>query len=166
MRATTLCLTSVVPAALASPLYGNSFGVPGVNATYDYVVVGGGTAGLTIAARLAEDSNFSVAVIEAGGFYQQENGNGRSVGRLGRRGRRSIELTVHQCHSRSMHDTIHRLRSRRHPASHRLGLYNNPTSRSQQSDLTLCQGQNARRIIRKELHGLPSRYQWQLRAMG
>ncbi|THW24298.1 GMC oxidoreductase [Aureobasidium pullulans] len=64
--------------ALASTLYSNSFGVPGLNATYDYVVVGGGTAGLTIAARLAEDPNISVAVIEAGGFYQQENGNGRS----------------------------------------------------------------------------------------
>lgn len=79
MRATTLCLTSLAQVALASTLYSNSFGVPGLNATYDYVVVGGGTAGLTIAARLAEDPNISVAVIEAGGFYQQENGNGRSV---------------------------------------------------------------------------------------
>jgi choline dehydrogenase-like flavoprotein len=68
-----------VKSALAATLYSNSFGVPGLNATYDYIVIGGGTAGLTIAARLAEDSNVSVAVIEAGGFYQQENGNGRSV---------------------------------------------------------------------------------------
>jgi len=58
-------------------LYGNSFGVPGVNASYDYVVIGGGTAGLTIAARLAEDESVSVAVIEAGSFYQVDNGNGR-----------------------------------------------------------------------------------------
>jgi choline dehydrogenase len=58
---------------------GNSFGVPGKNASYDYVVVGGGTAGLTIAARLAEGSNTTVAVVEAGGFYQMDNGNGRSV---------------------------------------------------------------------------------------
>ncbi|CAG8958995.1 hypothetical protein HYFRA_00012154 [Hymenoscyphus fraxineus] len=36
-------------------------------------VVGGGTAGLTIAARLAETA--SVAVIEAGGFYDTDNGN-------------------------------------------------------------------------------------------
>ncbi|KAL9000157.1 MAG: hypothetical protein Q9188_005733 [Gyalolechia gomerana] len=49
-----------------------SFGVPGVNATFDYVVVGGGTAGLTIASRLAADSSISVAVIEAGGFYEAE----------------------------------------------------------------------------------------------
>lgn len=35
--------------------------------------MGGGTAGLAIASRLAE--TFSVAVIEAGGFYELENGN-------------------------------------------------------------------------------------------
>lgn len=63
----------------ASGLYSNSFAVPGINATYDYVVIGGGTAGLTVAARLAEDQDVSVAVVEAGGFYQLENGNGRSV---------------------------------------------------------------------------------------
>lgn len=34
--------------------------------TYDYVVVGGGLAGLTVAARLSEDPDVTVAVIEAG----------------------------------------------------------------------------------------------------
>jgi choline dehydrogenase len=34
---------------------------------YDYVICGGGTAGLVVATRLTEDSNVSVAVIEAGG---------------------------------------------------------------------------------------------------
>ncbi|GAB7364530.1 hypothetical protein MBLNU230_g5337t1 [Neophaeotheca triangularis] len=58
---------------------GNSFGVPNVNATYDYVVVGGGTGGLAIAARLAEDANITVAVVEAGGFYQMDNGNGSVI---------------------------------------------------------------------------------------
>lgn len=43
--------------------------------TFDYVVIGAGTAGLTLAARLAEGSSYSVAVIEAGGYYEQDNGN-------------------------------------------------------------------------------------------
>jgi choline dehydrogenase len=79
MRAYQVFLAATVKTVVATALYSNSFGVPGINATYDYVVIGGGTAGLTIAARLAEDSDVSVAVIEAGGFYQQDNGNGRCV---------------------------------------------------------------------------------------
>lgn len=34
--------------------------------SYDYVVVGGGTAGLVVAARLSENPGVNVAVIEAG----------------------------------------------------------------------------------------------------
>lgn len=34
--------------------------------SYDYVIVGGGTAGLTVANRLSEDANIRVLVIEAG----------------------------------------------------------------------------------------------------
>ena len=33
---------------------------------YDYVIIGGGTAGLTLAARLTEDPSIHVAVLEAG----------------------------------------------------------------------------------------------------
>jgi len=33
---------------------------------FDYVIIGGGTAGLTLAARLTEDPTISVAVLEAG----------------------------------------------------------------------------------------------------
>lgn len=44
-------------------------GIPGVDATYDYVVVGGGTAGNTIGYRLAK-AGFSVAIVEAGGFLE------------------------------------------------------------------------------------------------
>lgn len=56
-----------------SPL-GSSFGVPG-NQTFDYVIVGGGTAGLALANRLSENQSFSVALIEAGSFYEIGNGN-------------------------------------------------------------------------------------------
>lgn len=60
-------------------LIGSPFGQPGANATFDYVVVGGGNAGLTIATRLAEDPSIRVAVIEAGGFYEIDDGNASVV---------------------------------------------------------------------------------------
>lgn len=53
------------------PIWGNNFGIWGQNASYDYVVVGGGTAGLALATRLAENTSLTVAVIEAGGFYEE-----------------------------------------------------------------------------------------------
>jgi choline dehydrogenase-like flavoprotein len=36
------------------------------DSTYDYIVCGGGTSGCVVAARLAEDPNVKVLVIEAG----------------------------------------------------------------------------------------------------
>ncbi|RAH68282.1 GMC family oxidoreductase [Aspergillus aculeatinus CBS 121060] len=44
-------------------------GVFGVDASFDYVVVGAGTSGFTLAARLAEQK-LSVALVEAGDFYE------------------------------------------------------------------------------------------------
>ena len=38
----------------------------GVATTYDYVIVGGGPGGLTLAMRLTEDPNIRVAVVEKG----------------------------------------------------------------------------------------------------
>ncbi|OAL07417.1 GMC oxidoreductase [Phaeosphaeriaceae sp. SRC1lsM3a] len=40
---------------------------------YDYVIVGAGASGLTVANRLSEDSNIDVLVIEAGDFDQNED---------------------------------------------------------------------------------------------
>lgn len=83
MRA-ALFIAAVAGAASAAPhpsnlrarrLLGSSFGIPGDNRTFDYVVVGGGTAGLTIATRLVEEKVGTVAVIEAGSFYEISNSN-------------------------------------------------------------------------------------------
>ena len=56
-------------------LTGTSFGIPGIPAEYDYVIVGGGLAGSVVAARPTEHSNASVALVEAGSFYEMTNGN-------------------------------------------------------------------------------------------
>ncbi|KAI0847742.1 alcohol oxidase [Daldinia vernicosa] len=50
--------------------FGNSFGLAGQNNTFDYVIVGGGTSGLVAAMRLSAGGKYSVAVVEAGSFYQ------------------------------------------------------------------------------------------------
>lgn len=47
-------------------------------ASYDYIIVGGGTAGLALASRLSENPKFQIAVIEAGGYSETDSGN-RSV---------------------------------------------------------------------------------------
>lgn len=72
-------ILTTISSSSAGRLLGSSFGVPGKNLTYDYVVVGGGTAGLTIATRLVQQKAGTVAVIEAGSFYELDNGNGSQV---------------------------------------------------------------------------------------
>ena len=57
------------PDGLLNGALGALEGVLGVSATYDYVIVGGGTGGVAIATRLAQ-SGASVAIIEAGGYYE------------------------------------------------------------------------------------------------
>ena len=68
-------LASVLSQLSGGRLTGNAFGIAGLNATYDYVIVGGGNAGAVVAARLTEHSNASVALVEAGSFYELSNGN-------------------------------------------------------------------------------------------
>ncbi|TAQ86890.1 hypothetical protein B7494_g4805 [Chlorociboria aeruginascens] len=68
-------LASLSSHTQALQLLGSSFGVPGDNVTYDYVVIGGGNAGLTVAARLVEQNAGTVAIIEAGTFYELSSGN-------------------------------------------------------------------------------------------
>ncbi|KAL6160585.1 hypothetical protein ACJQWK_02266 [Exserohilum turcicum] len=66
-------VASVVALSLWSTIAApTSRGTPG-DASYDYVVIGGGTAGLALATRLSASA--SVAVVEAGGLYEQDNGN-------------------------------------------------------------------------------------------
>jgi choline dehydrogenase len=70
-----LPLIPFTQALVTQNLLGSSFGVPGDDRTYDYVVIGGGNAGLTIATRLVEQKAGTVGVIEAGSFYEITNGN-------------------------------------------------------------------------------------------
>ncbi|EMR85826.1 hypothetical protein ACHAPC_007602 [Botrytis cinerea] len=66
-----LYVAAAIPLSIAAPTADGP--TKRADATFDYVVVGGGTAGLTIASRLSEDSGTTVAVIEAGTFYQIAN---------------------------------------------------------------------------------------------
>ena len=65
-----ICLIYIVSFALSLTTRLSSF-----SATYDYIVVGGGTAGLTLASRLSENPDIQVAVVEAGGYYEFDSGN-------------------------------------------------------------------------------------------
>jgi choline dehydrogenase len=66
---------------ITARLFGSSFGAPAFdifnphrNATFDYIVVGAGTAGIPVAVRLSE-AGYNVALVEAGTFNQLGNGN-------------------------------------------------------------------------------------------
>ncbi|TKW59563.1 Versicolorin B synthase [Colletotrichum tanaceti] len=62
-------------AAKVADEYSDVLGTPNQPETFDYVIVGGGNSGLVAAMRLSVEGNYSVAVVEAGGFYQDDAGN-------------------------------------------------------------------------------------------
>lgn len=59
-----LCALCLLPTTIAVPLRQSSHQDAG---SYDFVIVGGGTAGLALAARLSESGVHQVLVLEAGG---------------------------------------------------------------------------------------------------
>ncbi|KAL2070258.1 hypothetical protein VTL71DRAFT_13284 [Oculimacula yallundae] len=62
-QAAALCSWGFIDNPSGSPnLIGSYFGMPLKNKTYDYVIVGGGTAGLVVANRLSESPNISMAI--------------------------------------------------------------------------------------------------------
>jgi hypothetical protein len=71
----SLLVTAFHDSIAGEQLLGSHFGVTGIPASYDYVILGGGTAGLALAHRLAEDARYTVAVVNAGDFAEFANGN-------------------------------------------------------------------------------------------
>lgn len=74
----TIAASAPTPNFINAPrdiLLGSWFGVPGRNYSFDYLVIGGGQAGLTVAARLAENASLLIGVVEAGNFAYLTNGN-------------------------------------------------------------------------------------------
>jgi choline dehydrogenase len=63
----------------ASAVPSSSCPHPDLDREYDYVIIGGGTAGLVLANRLSEDPAVTVAVIEAGTFPESVHGNWTQV---------------------------------------------------------------------------------------
>ena len=60
-------------------LIGVSYARNTKNTAFDHIIVGGGNAGLTLAGRLSETPSTRVAVIEAGGFYEDSIGSGSQL---------------------------------------------------------------------------------------
>lgn len=56
-------------------LIDSHFSPTSINSTCDYVIVGGGNAGVTVAPQLAQHGSNAVAVVEADSFYELTNAN-------------------------------------------------------------------------------------------
>lgn len=119
MTFTSFCVSALAIASQANalsweqpaglPRYGSFFGLPGKNATYDYVIVGGGTAGLTGSWRLRLSRYVSFHVLlgkpVADDLEQQLHGRqifyaqGKALG-----GSRIHNQMIHQRGSRGSYD--------------------------------------------------------------
>ncbi|KIM21071.1 GMC oxidoreductase [Serendipita vermifera MAFF 305830] len=66
-------LTTVVLGLPSTPLRARIVSEQDITRSYDYVVVGGGTAGLTVADRLTENPRKTVLVIESGQLDERED---------------------------------------------------------------------------------------------
>lgn len=70
-----LLLVAVFARLLSLLLLANPVaGACGEDGVYDYIVIGGGTAGNVVGARLSQ-AGHSVLIVEAGGIYELDNAN-------------------------------------------------------------------------------------------
>ncbi|KAM0708511.1 hypothetical protein Q7P35_005163 [Cladosporium inversicolor] len=68
-----ICLLNFTTAVLTAALQDDHQKAKRALSSFDYVIVGGGTAGLALADRLSENASIEVAVIEAGIHYEISN---------------------------------------------------------------------------------------------